>query len=274
MAKEIVIKPKPKWQLLDFDELWRYRELFFIFTWRDIKVRYKQTFIGIIWVLFQPIVTTFIFTMFFGRLAQIPSGQLPYHLFVFTGLVFWTYFSNSLTSASNSLIENIQILKKVYFPKEILPISASLTSTLDFLINFIFLLIFAIFLGFIPHPIIFIIAPICLLITLILSAGLGLLLSSFNVKYRDVRYILPFFIQTMIFLTPVIYPSTTIRDSLRFWFNLNPLTGILESMRTIISGSSQIDYIVLSISFFESLVIFGIGLTYFKATEKFFADIA
>src|SRR3990167_3690396 len=145
--KEIIIRPKQKWFFIDFREIWRYRELFFILTWRDIKVRYKQTILGVVWVVFQPIVTMIIFTVLFGRLAKIPSGGLPYQLFVLIGLVFWNFFSQALTSASNSLLDNVAMIKKVYFPREIPPISATITHFVDFVINFFLLLFVGLYLG-------------------------------------------------------------------------------------------------------------------------------
>ena len=271
---EIVIKPKQKWQLVDLAELWRYRELFYIFTWRDIKVRYKQTLLGVLWVIFQPLVSTGIFTIFFGRLAKIPSDNLPYELFVLIGLVFWMFFSNSVTHASGSMIENLNIIKKVYFPKEILPVSASLTSLVDFLINFIVVLVATFLFGFVPSLTTLIIIPIAVIITIFTASGLGMFLASLNVKYRDVRYILPFFIQTMLFVTPVIYPTATLRDSFRPFLALNPMTGVIESTRSVISGSSTLDLKMLIISVVSSIIIFLCGLIYFRQTERFFADIA
>ena len=270
----IVIKSKPKWQIVDLGELWRFRELFYIFTWRDIKVRYKQTVLGIAWVVFQPLFTTFIFTLFFGRLAKIPSGSLPYEVFVLIGLVFWNFFSQAITRASSSFIENVSLLKKVYFPKEILPISAGVTSFVDFIINFFVLLLVGLYFGFWPSIHILYLLPICMFIIMISSSGIGLLLSSINVKYRDVRYILPFFIQLMLFLTPVIYPTSTLRDSIRFFFSFNPMTGVIESMRFAFGGSTYLDYKSLFIAIFVSILFLMIGLVYFRLTERYFADIS
>lgn len=272
--QEIIIKPRAKWYLVDFDELWRFRELFYTFTWRDIKVRYKQTFLGIAWVVFQPLAATGIFTIFFGKLAKIPSGNMPYELFVFIGLVFWIFFSGALTGASNSMIENINIIKKIYFPREILPISAVVTSLVDFSISFVAVLIMAFYFGFRPSLNLVIILPISLIIASLSASGIGFFLASINVKYRDVRYILPFFIQMMLFLTPVIYPSATVRDSFRGLFALNPMTGVIESMRTTISGSSGVDFNTLAISTVAAIILFIVGLSYFRSTENFFADIA
>lgn len=273
MDKDLtVIKAQNNFQLLEISELWKYRELFIIFVWRDITVRYKQTFFGVAWVIFQPLLTTGIFTIFFGNLAKIPSNHMPYQLFVFTGLVFWTFFSTSLSQASNSLVDNANIIKKVYFPLEILPISSIITSIVDFSINFIVLIIISLLFGFVPSISIILFAPICLLIAVFTSSGLGLFLSSVNIKYRDVRYILPFFIQILLFLTPVIYPSSIIRDSFRMFFAFNPMTGVIETIRELIKNSGQIDVNILLISGVSSLAIFCFGLYYFKKTQKFFAD--
>jgi len=189
--EEILINSKSGQEFISISEIWRYRDLFYIFTWRDLKVRYKQTILGILWVVFQPLMTTLIFTVFFGNLAKIPSGKLPYSLFVLCGLVFWTFFSTALTHASDSMVANESIIKKVYFPKIILPFSSILTSFVDFLINFIILLVFAMVVGYYPSIWALIIFPVAIFITGLTSVGLGLLLASINVKYRDVRYILP-----------------------------------------------------------------------------------
>jgi len=273
MSYTTVIKPKPKWMLLDTKELWRYRELFWIFAWRDIKIRYKQTIIGAGWAIFQPLASMFIFTIFFGNFAKIPSGEIPYPLFVLTGLVFWNYFSGILSRASNSLIENEGIVKKVYFPREILPLSTVGANLVDFGISLVLLLLVTIYFHFIPNVLVLFIVPLGLIIGTLGAGGLGLLLSSLNVKYRDVRYALPFFIQMMIFLTPVIYPTSIMRPSFRYLIALNPMTGVIEAIRTIFTGSAAINWTTLGISGIASIAIFIIGLYYFKSTERFFADL-
>lgn len=269
----ITIKPRTNPLVINFSELWRYRELFFIFAWRDIKVRYKQTLLGGAWAIFQPLVSTFIFTVFFGGLAKIPSGILPYSLFVLCGLVFWNFFSGALTHSSNSLIENENILKKVYFPRLILPLSAIVTSFVDFAISLTMMLIFSFVLGFIPSPMFIPILLLGILITSISASGLGLFLSAFNVKFRDVRYILPFFIQTMLFLTPVIYPVAIISNTNKYFMALNPMTGVIEATRATMSGNVAIDWTLVGLSALSAVVLLIIGLIYFRQTEAFFADI-
>jgi len=269
----LVIKPKPKWALLDFSEIWKFRELFVVFAWRDIKIRYKQTMLGALWAVFQPITSMFIFTLFFGNFAKIPSGELPYSLFVLTGLVFWNYFSGILSRASNSLIENEGIVKKVYFPREILPLSTIGANLVDFGISFLLLISVSFFLSFIPNISIFFIIPLGLIIATLGASGLGFLFASFNVKYRDVRYVLPFFIQMMIFLTPVIYPTSIMRPSFRYLIAINPIAGVIESVRIVIAGGQITNWDILGISALSSILLFIIGLYYFKSTERFFADL-
>lgn len=269
----ITIKPRTNPLAIDFAELWHYRELFIIFAWRDIKVRYKQTFLGGAWAIFQPLVSTFIFTVFFGRLAKIPSGALPYSLFVLCGLVFWNFFSGALTHASNSLIENENIVKKVYFPRLILPLSSIITSFIDFSISLVMMLIFAFVLGYIPSLMFIPILLIGILVAGIGAGGLGLFLSSFNVKYRDVRYILPFFIQTMLFLTPVIYPTAIVSNTNKYIMALNPMTGVIEAIRVTVAGVGTVDWLLLGLSSASAILFFIIGLIYFRQTEAFFADI-
>jgi len=272
MKKITLIRARNRWQLIYLKELWDYRELFVIFAWRDLKVRYKQTLIGAGWAIFQPLFSMFIFTFFFGNLAKIPSGGLPYSLFVLIGLVFWTYFSGILSNASNSLIENENIVKKIYFPRVILPLSKIITCFVDFVIAFVMLILVALYFNKIPNYQALIYIPLGIIIASLAASGSGLFLSAFNVKFRDVRYALPFFIQMLIFLTPVIYPLNIVRPSFKYLLALNPMTGVIESVRTVFEGG-VIGWDTLGISLASSIVIFIIGLNYFRATENYFADI-
>ncbi len=269
---EIKIKPIKTDFYLNLKELWHYRELFYIFAWRDIKVRYKQTVLGIAWVLFQPLVSMVVFTIFFGNFAKISSGKLPYPLFVMCGLIFWTFFSSTLSLASNSLISNEGIIKKVYFPKVILPLSTVVTGSVDLAINIVLLFLISLYFHFWPPIAIILFVLIGYLISFLTASGLGLFFSALNVKYRDVRYIIPFFIQLLLFLTPVIYPTSLVKSVNRLIFSVNPMTGVIESVRAVISGNG-VDYLMLGISALVSIVIFFFGLAFFNATEKFFADI-
>lgn len=273
MGVVVHIRPRSKWELFNFSELWRFRELFYTFAWRDIKLRYKQTALGVAWVLFQPLVSTVIFTVFFGNFAKIPSQGLPYPIFVLLGLVFWQFFSNSVSHASSSFIENEALVKKVYFPREILPLSVIVTASIDFLISLAMLACFFVYFQIIPNLGFMLVLPFMVFITVLSAAGLGLLLSSVNIKYRDVRYILPFFLQLLIFITPVIYPLTIVRPSFQYLLALNPMTGVIDTLRSTLTTGTIAKPEMLLISLVSSLLIFALGMWYFRATERFFADI-
>lgn len=261
------------WQLIDLKELWEFHELFWVLAWKDLKVRYKQTAIGALWAIFQPLFSMFVFTIFFGSIAKIPSGELPYSLFVLVGLVFWTYFSSILNTASISMVENESLIKKVYFPRIILPSSKVLVCFVDFLIAFVMLIFISLALGYMPHINILLVVPIGIIIATIGAIGIGLLLSAINVKYRDVRFALPFFIQMMIFFTPVIYPTNIVRPEFTKIMALNPMTAVIESVRNSIAGSNNINWEIILISTLSSIILFVVGLAYFRATERIFADI-
>lgn len=267
------IKPQPKWYFIDFKELWHFRELFFIFAWRDVKVRYKQTLVGVGWVIFQPLVNTFIFTIFFGNFAKIPSGSLPYPLFVLLGLIFWGFFSTSLSHAANSFVENTAILGKVYFPREILPLSSIAVGGIDFVVSFIMFFIVACFYRVHFSLAFAAMVVIGLLITIVASSGLGLLLASINVKYRDVRYILPYFLQIMIFVTPVIYPLNIMRPAFQQIVLLNPMAGVIDGLRSALSSGQIINPGGLFFALGSSLVLFFLSVLYFRKTQSFFADL-
>lgn len=271
---EIIIKPKKGWIGINVRELWRYRELLYIFTWRDIKVRYKQTVIGIIWAILQPFVMMVIFSVFFGGLAKVPSDGVPYPLFVFSGLLFWNYFSTALMNASNSLQDNENILKKIYFPRLLLPLSPTLTPMVDFCLAFLILVGMMFFYHYTPTWYGIALLPVLLLITFLTAAGLGTLLAAVNVRYRDVRYALPFFIQSLLFLTPVIYPTTLVSQKFQWLLALNPLTGIIEAARSGITGIKPINFQLLLVSTIIAMVLFLIGIFYFRKTERIFADVA
>lgn len=270
---EVIIRPIKTSFYLDFKEIWRFRELFYTFAWRDIKVRYKQTLLGISWAIFQPLVSMIIFTIFFGNIAKIPSGEMPYPLFVYSGLVFWVFFSSAFSQASNSLVANGNIIQKIYFPKIILPLSAIVTASVDLLINITLLLLMSSIFRFAPSVLSLLIIPFGYLICVLSAAGLGLFFSALYIKYRDVRHATPFFIQMLMFLSPVIYGASFVAEKYRPFLAINPMAGVIESIRVVISGNTAIDGVFLGISFLSSLVIFIIGLCFFNATEKYFADV-
>lgn len=269
---ESKIEPKPPLKI-DFKELWSYRELFYAFVWRDMKVRYKQTFLGVVWVLFQPLATMIIFTILFGKVAKLPSDGIPYPMFVYIGLCFWTFFSNSLSFSSQSLISSDSLIKKVYFPREILPLSSVLTSLVDFIVMFLFLILLSAYYGHYPNIYVFLTIPAIITVALF-SSGLGLFLSALNIKYRDVRYVIPFFIQLGIFVTPVIYPMRILEDARRWALMLNPLSSAITGVRMGFGSSSGVDLFQMLVALLVAGGIFIFGLAYFRRTESFFADLS
>lgn len=266
-----IIKPKKLFSFSDLREVWEYRELLYFFTWRDFKVRYKQTSIGILWALFQPFVTMVIFSVFFGGLLKIPSDGVPYPIFVYTGLLFWQFFSTALADTSNVLITNQSIITKVYFPRLLLPLSTVATKFVDFAIAFVILIGMMIYYGYTPHLISIVVIPLVLIITFMASVGLGLFLAAINVKYRDVRYILPFFIQILLFITPVIYPAG-IAGKYSYLLALNPMMGVVQSARAVLLGTTVLNWTLVLISLAATFTLMLIGIYIFKKTERYFAD--
>lgn len=268
----IKISPQKPFGFSEALELYKYKELLLVFALRDIKVRYKQTFFGVGWALFQPLFSTFVFTVFFGRIASIRSGELPYSIFVLIGLIFWTYFAGIVSSSSNSLIENENIIKKVFFPRAILPLSSIPVNMLDFGISFSLFLAISLIMNF-QINIMFLVASLFgLLIATLAAAGLGLLTSAINVRYRDVRYALPFFIQSMVFFTPVIYPTEIIKSDYKYLLAINPMTGVIELARSSFQNIPP-DTTMLAISVTSSFLLLLIGLFVFHKSEKWFADL-
>lgn len=267
-----VIRAKKTLSWADFMEFWSNQELLFFFTWRDLKIRYKQTILGILWALFQPFITMVVFTVFFGKFGKIPSDNIPYPVFVFAGLLLWQLFSATLLQASNSLVSQQNLLTKVYFPRLILPISSLFSNLVDFFIASLILIGLMIYYNFVPNLIGLIIIPLLVLIICIFAVGLGLFLASLNVKYRDIKYILPFFVQILMFLTPVIYPPSILGD-FSWLLAANPMTGVIKAMRAALFGGQPINWFLLFLSALVSMIIFILGLIYFKKTEKYFADL-
>ncbi len=266
------IRPKKLFSIRDITELWKYKELLYFFTWRDLKVRYKQTFVGVAWAIFQPFVTMFVFTIFFSKLGNMPSDSVPYPIFVYTGLLFWQFFSGALSDTSGCLISNQAIITKVYFPRLVLPISSVLTKLVDFAISGVVLVLLMFYYGFIPKPASLIVIPIVILISFMASIGLGLILAAINVKYRDVRYALPFFIQILLFLTPVIYPAS-IAGKYSWILAFNPMTGAIQSARAALLGTTAINWNLIGLSFVACFILMFAGVYIFKKVERYFADI-
>ncbi len=272
MEATAIIRPKKTFRFADLREVWQYRELLYFFTWRDLKVRYKQTAVGVLWAVFQPFMTMVVFSVFFGGLLKTPSDGVPYPIFVYTGLLFWQLFSGALSETSNVLIANQAIITKVYFPRLVLPLSAVMTKFVDFAIAAVILLGMMAYYGYAPHPLSIVVAPLLLLITFMAAVGGGLFLAAANVKYRDVRFVLPFFIQMLLFLTPVIYPAS-IAGKYSWILALNPMMGVIQNARASLLGTAPINWTLLIISFAACAILLVIGVVYFKKVERFFADI-
>lgn len=270
--KETIIRPKKMFSIEDIREIWRYKELLYFFVWRDLKVRYKQTAIGVAWAILQPFLSMVVFSVFFGKFLNVPSDGIPYPIFVYTGLLFWQFFSTSLGETSNSLLSNRSIITKVYFPRLILPMASVAVQFVDFSIASIVLVGLMLYYGFMPHLIGLLIIPFLLLIAFLAAMGGGMILASINVKYRDVRYVLPYFIQIMLFLTPVIYPPSIV-GKYSWILAINPLTAVIKGARGALLGTEPINWLLLSISLFAVSVMFVLGLYLFKKTERYFADV-
>ncbi len=252
-------------------DLWQYRDLLYILTLRDVKVRYKQTILGILWAVIQPLFMMIIFTLFFGRLAGIPSDGIPYPLFAYAGLLPWTFFSNAVNSSGNSLVGNSSLITKVYFPRMIIPIAAVGSGLIDFLISFGLLVLLMLYYGtgFSAN---IIMLPILVLLTAFLAIGVGMWMSALNVKYRDIRYALPFLIQLWMFATPIIYPSSLIPDKWRWLFIINPLTGLIEGYRSAIFGT-PFDFVGIGVSIFIIFAALIYSAYTFRQMERSFADL-
>ena len=267
----VVIEARRHNLTVNLHDLWLYRDLLGILALRDIKVRYKQTVLGILWAVIQPLFMMIVFTLFFGRLAGIPSDGIPYPLFAYAGLLPWTFFSNALNSSGNSLVGNSSLITKVYFPRMVIPIAAAGSALMDFIIAFGLLVLLMLYYGVGFSPSI-VMLPTLTILTALLAVGLGMWLSALNVKYRDVRYILPFIIQLWLFATPIIYPSSLVPDKWRWLLMMNPLTGLIEGFRSAIFGR-PFDLMSLGVSIFIVPVVLICSAYYFRQMERGFADI-
>lgn len=267
------IKPKSNFSL-DLKELKLYSELFYFFTWRDIKIKYKQTVLGFFWAVLQPLLLMVIFNFFFGRALAIPSQDIPYPIYVFSGLLIWNIFSNGLSSSSNSMVHNASIIKKIYFPRLIIPVSSILVALFDFLMALILFIILMLFYRQSVSPSIIYLWPVSIVSAVFATMGLGCWLAALNVKYRDFRYVIPFLIQVMFFLAPVIYPSSLLEfPILQNVLALSPMYLPIELFRAPLT-SIQPNVFLLTISGASNLVLLVLGVVYFKKTENYFADFA
>jgi lipopolysaccharide transport system permease protein len=267
----VVIQPSKRFSLLSFKDIWAYRELLFFLTWRDVKVRYKQTALGAAWAILQPLFMMIIFTIFFGRLAGVASAGIPYPLFALAGLVPWTFFSNAITASGNSLVGSANLITKVYFPRLIVPAAAMLAGLVDFLLAFMLLVLLMFYYRVTPTAhLVFL--PVLILLTALFSLGVGTWMSALNVKYRDVRFALPFLIQLWLFVSSVILPSTSVPPKWRWLLLLNPMSAIIEGYRAALFGL-PFDWPALGIASALTIGVLLYAIYAFGRVERSFADI-
>lgn len=268
----IRIEPSRGWVSLKLKELWEYRELLYFLTWRDIKVRYKQTALGAAWAILQPFLTMVVFSVFFGRLAKMPSDGLPYPIFALAGLVPWTFFAYGLNQSSNSLVSSASLIKKVYFPRLTIPLSSVLAGAVDFALAFALLVGMMVFYGArLTWQVVWL--PAFFLLAFVTSLGVGVWLSALNVEYRDVRYLVPFLVQFWMYATPIAYPSSLLREPWRTVYGLNPMTGVVEGFRWALLGARTKPGPMIGVSVLASLAVLVSGAYYFRRMEKTFADV-
>jgi lipopolysaccharide transport system permease protein len=276
----IHIEPSKGWIPLRLGELWQYRELLYFFVWRDLKIRYKQTIMGASWAILQPLFTMVIFSLFFGRLAKIPSDGIPYPIFSFTALVPWTFFSNGILQASNSLIINSNMIKKIYFPRLTMPTAAVIAGVVDFVLAFFVLLVMVFVLNLIPSynynldiSINILYLPLFLLLAFITTLGVSYWLSAMNAQFRDVRYIVPFIIQAWLFITPIAYPSSLLSQPWKTIYGLNPMAGVVEGFRWTLLGTGTAPGSMIFVSAAAAIILLVSGVYYFRKIDTTLADV-
>ena len=272
----VVIEPTRGWTSLQLRAMWEYRELLYFLVWRDLKVRYKQTVLGVAWVLLQPVVSMAVFSVLFGGLLKVPSDGVPYPLFAYAALLPWNYFASSLSKSSTSLVGSAHLITKVYFPRLIIPLSGVLSGLVDFGIAFLVLVGLMVYYGVTPTWAI-VLLPAFLLLAVLTALGFGLWLSALNVRYRDINYLIPFLVRVWMYLTPVIYGSTIIPERFRFLLSLNPMTGVVEGFRWALLGNRLADArppgVLFAVSIAVTLLVLVGGVLFFRHTEDTFADI-
>jgi lipopolysaccharide transport system permease protein len=267
-----IIKPSRGWISLKLSEVWEYRELLYFLTWRDIKVRYKQTVLGAAWAIIQPFFTMVVFSLFFGKLAKVPSDDIPYPIFSYAALVPWTFFANGLSQSSTSLVASANLIKKVYFPRLVVPISAVISGGVDFVLAFVVLLGMMLFYGILPTWNVGWL-PLLLLLALVTSLGVGLWLTAMNVQFRDVRYAVPFLVQAWMFATPIAYPSSLLDEPWRTLYGINPMAGVVEGFRWALLGTQTAPGPLILVSALVAMGLLVSGAFYFRRMEKTFADV-
>jgi len=270
--KKIVIKASDNLFKLNIAEVWEYRELLFMFVWRDITVRYKQSLIGIGWAVIQPVMTMVIFSIIFGYLAKLPSDGIPYPVYTFCALLPWNYFARSLTDSSDSLVSSSNLITKVYFPRLILPLSKVLAGFVDFAIAFVILFVLMVWYQITPSYGIFLL-PVFILIAMLTAFGIGLWLTALNVKYRDIRFVVPFMTQLWMYTSPVAYSTSLIPEKWQWLYGLNPMVGVIEGFRWALLSKHAPDTLMMTVSSGIVLIILVGGIYYFRKTEQTFSDI-
>jgi len=268
----IHIRPSHGWVIPELRDLWEYRELLYFLVWRDVKVRYKQTALGVAWVVLQPLATTLMFTVIFGNLAKIPSENMPYAVFSLAGLVPWNVFAGALSRGGVSLVGSAHLISKVYFPRLVIPVASVLGGLVDLAIVFALLLGLMLFFGIVPTAAI-VTLPLFLLLALATALGVSLWLAALNVQYRDVGYLIPFLAQLWMYATPVVYPASMIPEQWRILYGLNPMTGVVEGFRWALFGTGQAPGLMLAVSVLTVLVLLVSGAFFFQRMEETFADV-
>ena len=268
----LVIQPSRVWFRLDLAALWQYRELLYFLVWRDLKVRYKQTAIGATWAILQPLMTMVIFTVIFGHFAKIPSDGLPYPIFAYTALLPWTYFASALSRSSSSVVAEAHLISKVYFPRAVLPLAGTVSGIIDFAVAFPLLLGMMIWYGIMPAWGLLAL-PLFLLLALATALAVGLWCSALNVRYRDVGYTIPFLTQCWMYASPVAYPLSLVPENWRFFYSLNPMTGVIEGFRWALLGKQGPDFVVMAVSTVVVALLLVGGLVFFKHMERTFVDV-
>jgi lipopolysaccharide transport system permease protein len=270
----LVIEPVGSWPRIDFRELWTYRGLFVFLVWRDIKVKYAQTVMGVGWAILQPVLTMVVFTIIFGNFAKIPSDGVPYPVFSLAAMVPWTYFSTALTGASNSLVTSTNLITKVYFPRLVIPFAPVLAGLMDFAFGFAILLALMLAYGIVPGLSALAVLPLLLVVTIFTAAGVGCWLAALNIQYRDVKYVIPFLVQVWMYASPIVYPMSIVPERYRAIYALNPMAGVIEGFRTALLGTEAVAWTTIGVSLVAGLILFISGAVYFRHTERVFADVA
>jgi len=268
----VVIKPSKGWVPLRLKDFWEYRELIYFLTWRDIKVRYKQTILGVSWAILQPLFAMVVFSLFFGRLAGVPSDNIPYPVFSYSGMVIWLFFANGVTLSSNSMVEAANTIKKVYFPRMVIPISSIFSGVVDFFLAFIVLIIMMAIYNIWPRLNILWL-PLFLLLAMVTALGVGFWFSAMNVMFRDIRYAIPFLIQAWLFATPIAYPSSLLKGAWKTMYGINPMAGVVDGFRWALLGLDTKPGPMIAVSASVSVTLLITGAYFFKRMEKVFADV-